>query len=252
MKRLLAFALVFGALPAAVPAQNTVAIVNGASFLAGFPVAPGSLASAFGEFTGVAQGQAEALPLPVTINNVQVVIDGAPAPLVFVSPGQINFQMPRATPAGNVPARVTVGGNNVATGMVDVLPTGPGLFILDPAEATQPGAVLNQDSSVNGQAERAQRGSVIQIFATGAGINLSGEAEDGAPPTELITTTEVPRVYVSVREAEVLFSGLSPQFPGVWQINVRVPTDDFITGQVPVMVEIGGILSNPAGIWVED
>ena len=75
---------------------------------------------------------------------------------------------------------------------------------------------------------------MIQIFATGA----------GAGP---------PRVFLATENAEVVYSGLSAEFPGLWQINVRVPDAPSIAKQVPVFV-IGddGSVSNGVTIWVED
>ena len=62
-----------------------------------------------------------------------------------------------------------------------------------------------------------------------------------------------PRVFVAAEIAEVVYSGLSTEFPGLWQINVRVPDAPSIARQVPVFV-IGddGSVSNGVTIWVED
>jgi uncharacterized protein (TIGR03437 family) len=108
------------------------------------------------------------------------------------------------------------------------------VFLVDLSRGDQPGAILNQDSSLNTAAVRARRGEVIQIFATGF----------GAGP---------PRVLIATESAEVVYSGLSAEFPGLWQINVRVPDASSIAKQVPVFV-IGddGSVSNGVTIWVED
>ncbi len=84
------------------PSQS---VVNGGSFQAG--AAPGSLFSIFG--TGLASNPASAqtLPLPGTLGSTQVLINGTPAPLVYVSDKQINAQMPIGTPIGR-PISVTV------------------------------------------------------------------------------------------------------------------------------------------------
>jgi uncharacterized protein (TIGR03437 family) len=57
-------------------------------------------------------------------------------------------------------------------------------------------------------------------------------------------------VFISVDEAEVTFSGLSPQFPGLWQVNAAVPDRPYISGQVPVVVTIDGVPSNQVSFWV--
>src|SRR5688572_27756071 len=74
-------------------AQSSVAIVNGASFKADFPVSPGSWASAFGDFASVGistETQNGVLPIPTTLGGVQVLVSGVAAPLNYVGPSQIN------------------------------------------------------------------------------------------------------------------------------------------------------------------
>jgi uncharacterized protein (TIGR03437 family) len=59
-------------------------------------------------------------------------------------------------------------------------------------------------------------------------------------------------VFVSVDEAVVQFSGMSPQFPGIWQINAIVPNREYISGQVPLAVMIDGVPSNQVSFWVAE
>jgi uncharacterized protein (TIGR03437 family) len=75
---------------------------------------------------------------------------------------------------------------------------------------------------------------------------------DGDVPSGLVRTQETPEVFISVDKAEVIFSGLSPQFPGLWQINARVPDKPYIRGQVPVYVTINGVSSNVVSFWVAE
>ena len=51
----------------------------------------------------------------------------------------------------------------------------------------------------------------------------------------------------------VTYSGMSPEFPGLWQINVRLPDAPSIAKQVPLFViGDGGAVSNAVTVWVED
>jgi uncharacterized protein (TIGR03437 family) len=129
---------------------------------------------------------------------------------------------------------VLLQGVEVLSTVVQIASSSPGLFLSDVSRVDQPGAILNQDSSLNTAGARARRGEVIQIFATGVGA--------GAP-----------RVFLATENAEVVYSGLSAEFPGLWQLNVRVPDAPSIAKQVPVFV-IGddGSVSNGVTIWVED
>ena len=128
----------------------------------------------------------------------------------------------------------------------------PGIFVADANSSTRPGAVLNQDGSINSMSDPASRGSVVSLFLTGQGTDLSSPVNDGeAPGSTQVVTTERPDVFFRVFPAEPQFSGLSPEFPGVWQVNVPIPAEsDSLSGQVPVIVVLGGFRSNVASIWV--
>jgi uncharacterized protein (TIGR03437 family) len=232
-------------------AQGSVAVVNGASFLARFPVGPGSLVSAFGTFTGAANADAASLPLGTTLGTVQVLVDGTATPLLAVRGTQVNFQVPRGTQVGRRAVRVTVGGAAVAEGTMDVLDLSPGIFIVGTAGGNPLGAVLNQNFSANTQANPARRGEVIQIFGTGPGP-LSSTIADGqaAPASPLVTTTLPVRGVVSSIEGPVEFSGMAPGFVGLWQVNVRVPDRPFVAGQVSLFLTVGGMPSNVVSFWV--
>lgn len=235
---------------------NPVAVVNAASFQAKWPVAPGGLASAFGTFTGATQGAATQVPLPTAINGVELRVNNVVAPLLFVSATQINFQVPSATPitvtslTQNVNVEVRVGGTVVASGKMSVAPASPAIFVADLADPLLPGAILDQTS----QFRAVKRGDVIQIFGNGPGTELSAPVMDGSAAglSPLVTTTKVPKVFIFQQEATVEFSGLSPEFVGLWQINARVPNQNFISGKVPVQILYDGLVSNTVTITVEE
>src|SRR5262245_2890230 len=88
------------------------AAVNAASFAPSQPISPGSLVSVLG--TGLATSTAEAsmVPLPNSITGVSVTFSGTIAPLMFVSPGQINLQVPWSTQPGPTDIVVTVAGHS--------------------------------------------------------------------------------------------------------------------------------------------
>jgi len=76
------------------PAVNAGGIVNGASLASAAPLSPGSLVSLFGTGLSRATAMASSAPLPTTLGGTEVLVNGIPVPLFFVSPRQINFQMP--------------------------------------------------------------------------------------------------------------------------------------------------------------
>ncbi len=247
MQRLLTLAALSAML---VSAQGALSVINGARFEVRYPVSPGAYAQAYGTFTGVAAATAPGVPLPNTLGGVQVLVNNVAAPLYAVGPNAVSFLVPRGTETGRRAVRVVRGAETLAEGTVDVVPVSPGVFFVVGDQLAQ-GGVLNQASQYAVQNAPAQRGQVIQIFATGQGA-LDAEVADGAVPPAgtLARARGVTKVYISVDEANVQFSGLSPQFPGLWQINAIVPDKAYISGQVPLVVTIDGVPSNQVSFWV--
>src|ERR1019366_3112510 len=146
------------------------------------------------------------------------------APLLFVGPNQVNFQIPPGTPTGAaVPVQLTKPDGSTLLTTLNVTATSPGIFTLSSNGQGQ-GAVLNFDSSLNGVsqlvagASPAQRGSVIQIFLTGAGDTNPQLAPGDAAPSDgnpLVFTVVRPSVTIGGINAPVQFSGMGPGEPGV-------------------------------------
>jgi uncharacterized protein (TIGR03437 family) len=219
--------------------------VSAATFLPGVPLAPGMLASLFGAGLSAQTAQA-GLPLPATLGDTQVFVNDAPAPLLYVSPGQINYQAPWSLQPGAV-ARVEVvrasAGQTLAGGTLFGAPAAAGIF-----------GVLNQDGSINAPSNPAARGSLVQIFATGQGM-VTRPPADGfpAPAAPLAETPARPLVTIgtsSERDVMADFSGLAPGFVGLWQINARVPDPTVPGSHIPLLVRYGGSASNVVFIAV--
>lgn len=189
--------------------------VNGASFRTDQGVAPGAVAAVFGQFPAVPDG---------------VLVAGAASQVLSASTSQVNFVVPPSAMPGVELVSVTVTGEPVATGTVTISVAGPGMFVLQPGNPQQPGAVENQDSSVNGPSNPAVAGSVAQIFATGYG--------SAALPIN---------VFFGDTPAQILFSGTVA--PGLWQINAAIPAGT--AGLNPIFVLAGGCTSNAVTIAVQ-
>ena len=220
-------AIVAGSDGAAAPPSGSVAAVNGASFRTEQGLAPGSFAAAFGSFSQVPD---------------QVIVAGSPGQIVSASTAQVNFLVPPGLLSGPATLSVLAGTVPLATGQVSITAVSPGLFILDPANPVQPGAVENQDFSVNSEVNPAAAGSIIQIFATGYGqLDSSGNA-----PV---------RVFIAGVPSQLLYSGPVAQYPGLWQINTRVPNYSSpqtpLKGQASVYIISGNVASNAVTIWVQ-
>jgi uncharacterized protein (TIGR03437 family) len=142
---------------------------------------------------------------------------------------------------GTVSNPVTVYGNSTA----------PGIFTIN-AGGTGDGAILHADYSLVSPQNPAHRGEVVQIFLTGLG-KTTPAARDGAPgPTSPLSVTPAGSIAVNIdgQPASVSYSGLAPLFPGIDQINVRVPQAAG-TGDVYVDVSAPGAYESQARIFVQ-
>ena len=258
------------------PEPSEFTMINAASFSP--MVAPGSLASVIlgSQSTGVDRNlTADFLPLPTTLGGMTLRLGGElayngsaweysggiPVPLLFVGPQQINFQVPSGInpPGAAVPAQLERPDGTALLTRLSLQATAPGIFTVL-AAGRGLASVLNQDNSLNGNPETilgvqpAARGSVIQIFATGAGATdlslLPGEpAPAGGNP--LVRTQVQPTVRIGGSQAHVLFSEMAPGLVGVWQINALVPENITPDVAVPMSITAGGVTSNTVRIAVE-
>jgi len=215
-----------------------------------FPLAS---ASQFGTKTEAWDGKT--FPLPTTLGDVQVTVNGTPAPLYFVSPGQINIVFPQNAPSSGT-AEVEV--NQVSTGQilgafqVPMQSYAPGIFICPSTTGTPRAAcVINQDNTVNSASNPAPRGSVISIYATGQGVVPNAPA-DGMPATGAISTSNTPVVVVGLPVDQytpqpgepldncphfICYSGLNG-YPGMWQVNVEIPKGVPPSTTAPVILDL--------------
>jgi immune inhibitor A len=161
---------------------NGLYAVNAASFAANAPVAPGSLAAIFGENLAPSSMAAPRMPLPTTLNGVTVTVNGVPAPIHFVSPGQINIQIPYQTAAGEATIAVMNNGIPAQIARRRVEPTPPGIFAYTSAQGQQYSVAWNDDiKNWNTDATPAAPGALLVVFATGGGATTPA-IPNGAGP----------------------------------------------------------------------
>jgi uncharacterized protein (TIGR03437 family) len=251
--RFLVFLLFTSAAFAQPPVIADAGVLNGASYIKGQPIAPGSIVAIFGSNLANGSAQATSLPLPTTLGEVSVTIGGVAAPLLFVSPTQINAQVPYgALPAGSVlifaDATVTNGSSVSPALQIQIAAAAPGIFSIPVGVGHA--IAINADSSlaaptgsISGIATHpAKAGDIIIIFATGLGAVTPAAATGAASQDQLRKANATPTVLVGGQPATITFAGLSPQFAGVNQINAIIPAK--ISGDaVPLQVQVGGISS---------
>ena len=223
-------------------AQNPVivdnGVLNGASFAKGQPVAPGSLVSIFGDNLATTLASASSVPFSTSLGGVTVSVGGVPAPLRDAIPGtassrsQINAQIPWEALQGEQPASVGVivtNGGASPSQQLQITPVAPGIFTIPPgvgnAIAINPdGSIAAPDGSIPGYPTRpAKRGDGVFFYATGLGAVTPAVADGADSLDQLRKTLASFTVVVDGIPVTPFFTGLSPQFPGVNQINFTVP-----------------------------
>jgi len=220
------------------------ALVNAASY-ANSAVAPGEIVAIFGQNLGpeaLTTGSWDANGnLGAGISGTQVTFNGVPAPLLYTSAFVMAAIVPFEIAGANQTAvQVTSGGSFSVVRTFPVSATAPGIFTLDSSGSGQ-AAVLNQDFSVNSEANPAAQGSVIVVYATGGG-------QTNPPDTTGSTAQGAAQVTASVsatiggQPAQVLYAGhAGGEVAGVMQVNLQVPNG--VTGDVPVALTVGGVTS---------
>jgi uncharacterized protein (TIGR03437 family) len=202
------------------PAISASGVVDAASFRV--PVAPGGLASLFGtELAGVTVA-ATGLPLPTTLAGVRVQVAGVDAPLLFVSPRQINFQIPFETPISSAPIVVITGAQQSAAELSTVVIYAPSTFV-DSATG-RPIIQRHPDGALITEQNRAKPGDTLTIYITGiGGLDVAPATGTAASDSPLSTSIVTPTVTIGGVPVEVLFAGLTPNFVGLGQINIVLP-----------------------------
>ncbi len=216
------------------------------------PLAPGVVATIFpcqtcagdqfGDLTTPFTGP---YPVPTSLSDVQVFVDGVAAPLYYVGApippsnpsGQINFIVPNgARTSGTADLQVVQKstGRILGAAQVPMNTVAPGAFTY-PSGQSGPivyAAAINQDNTINSASNPAIRGQYVSLYMTGEGA-VPGEPADGVPATASLPAQYPVTVFINgidVNDPQyqeqniqhILGSGID-QYPGMWQVNVLIP-----------------------------
>jgi uncharacterized protein (TIGR03437 family) len=182
---------------------------------------------------------AATIPLPQYLAGFEGSVNGVPAPLLYVSPTQVNLQIPYETQPGS--ATLVIGNpyENV-TKQIQVTAAAPAIF------AASDGAVTPNNSGARGQ--------TLTLFITGDG-QVTPRLATGASPSTQTPLTRLPKpqlpltVTVGGVQATLQFLGIPSGFVGVTQINYTIPAS-VSPGVQPVVVTVGSTSSAPANLTV--
>jgi uncharacterized protein (TIGR03437 family) len=180
------------------------------------------------------------------VANTRVLFDGIAAPLIFVRTDQINAVVPyEVSGNGNIQMQVEYQGVKSQAVSMAVTDTSPAIFTLNASGQGQ-GAILNADGTTNSLINPAARGSVVVLYATGAG-QTDPPGVDGAVATGVLPKPRLPvSVTIDGKVAEIFYAGAAAQeVAGVLQINAVVPSTA-ASGVVQVALTIGTTTSRNA------
>ena len=170
--------------------------------------------SIFGSDLAPSTWSAQTVPLTAQLAGVSVTVNGVAAPLYYVSPSQLNVQIPYATPVNTTATLVVNNNGQTVSRSFAVSPAAPGIF------ADQNGAPIPNASAAAGQ--------IVTLFITGDGA-LSPPIATGSAPSVGTPIAQLPRplqsaaVTVGGLDAPIQFIGVPPGLVGVTQINYQVP-----------------------------
>ncbi len=209
---------------------------SAASFLPNY--APGMIMAMFGTNLATGTPSLPNSPLPTNLADATVTLNGIPAPLYYVSPTQINLQIPYEI-AGDSTAIIKISVNGqTSTSQIFVSPTAPGIFgdgnrMLVPYQSTG-------------------RGQTIALYETGDGL-VTPQPVTGSVPATGVTPVPIANVSVSVGGVKAAtpfdYIGVPPWSIGATQINFTIPPTAPL-GLQPVVVTAGGSSSFPVYITV--
>ena len=204
------------------------AVVNAADG-AGGAVSPLEIASIYGANMSAPGSSciAAAQPLPTTLCGTQVLVGGTPAPLFFVSPGQINFQIPSWIAGGKkVGFQVNYGGTTTPPFGLPIATATPALF-------TGNGLVAVNADKADWTTLQGMTNQIAVFYANGLGATApqvpSGVTSPGLQPHEkpatIAGTLSMSICGVQLTGDQIFFAGLTPGLTGLYQINARVPSE---------------------------
>jgi uncharacterized protein (TIGR03437 family) len=241
------------ALTVTAPLPTINSVVNAASFIRG-SVSPGEIITIFGTAIGPASAAYATIDpstgkLATTIGGVQVLFSGTAAPMIYASATQVSAVVPyEIAPIASPSVWIRYVGQTSNAYQLISATTAPGLFTQN-ASGSGPGAILNQDFSLNGPGNAAAKGSIVMVFLTGEGQTspqgVTGKITTPTLPPPQVTPAPLLAIGVLVNGQPALYTyaGEAPGLAaGLMQLNVQIPSNA-PSGNLPITVSIGSNIS---------
>jgi uncharacterized protein (TIGR03437 family) len=235
--------------PGATPVLNPLATLHVFYPQVGGALAPGTIVQIYGSNFASQIAPATTIPLPMSLAGTSVIIGGEQAPLYYVSPGQINAQVPFEL-ASNHQYQVVINSGGVLStpDTIQTVAEAPGFAALEGGSII----AIHSDGSLVTAASPARPSEYIVIFGAGLGATDNAVATGaGTPDSPLSNALSAPSLTINSESVPVLFAGLTPSLVGLYQINFQVPADA-PNGSLPLQVTQNGAAANAAVLIVHN
>jgi uncharacterized protein (TIGR03437 family) len=243
------------------PPLTAFTSLSAASFAPGGMLATESITAGFGANLATDTLAAPSLPLPTTLAGVSLKVTDSVsverlAPLFFVSPGQINYQIPPGTATGPVSVTVTNSACPVASGAMTIANVAPGLF-----SANANGQGVAAALVLRIKADRSQSYEPIAQFDAAQNRFVPAPIDLG-PDTDQVflvlfgtglrfrSSLTAVSCTIGGTGSELLFAGAVPEFVGLDQVNVRLPRSLAGRGEVDVVLVVDSKAANTVRVSI--
>jgi uncharacterized protein (TIGR03437 family) len=240
---------------------SSLVSVSAASYR-GSPVASEAIIAAFGSNLATVTQGATSTPLPTSLAGTTVSVrDSAGqerlAPLFFVSPTQVNYQIPPGTTNGSAAVTIISGNGTISTGTILVDPVAPGIFSADGSGMGLAGAAVLQVKADGAQIyQRVAQFDPVQNKIVAVPIDLGSEADQVfliLYGTGIRFRSALSAVVAKLggTEAQVIYAGSHDQFVGLDQVNVRLPRSLIGRGEVEVTLTVDNRVANTVKVSIK-
>lgn len=205
------------------------------------PVAPGGLITLFGNNLSAINAATKEMPLPTALGETCLTANGVPMPMLFVSPGQINAQLPFQVD-GNATLILRTPGGVSDNFNLTISPVAPSIFHSGTAgPISNLPTIYRSNSSLVTISNPIHRGETITIYLTGLGKTWpSVETGMPAPADPPAASLVAPTVTLGGVSLDVKFAGLAPGQVGVYRIDAGVPITISTGLSIPLLISQGG------------
>lgn len=227
----------------AIPYIPPAGVINAAGSTPGSAVAPGSIISIYGQGLAPSLAVGPVNPLSQTINGVTVTVNDLILGLMFVSPQQINAQVPSSLSDGQYTLSVLVAGQAPLTATFTVSRDAPGLFF-NTVNSQDYALALHPDGSPVTTESPAAAGETISLLGTGFGPYAATVVDGFFPPNPAPALADSLTITIGGQTPAPAWSGAAAGFVGIASTSFQVPSGLPSGTSVPLNVSVNGVASN--------